>query len=336
MQRARTWLVGLPAQLPKRGFSTTTTFFRGCALSLLAAHTAQYQSISGSRTTSSSIHGSWHRWCHGSLHPSQKTIWLLAGLCMRVHRLHSACSVVRVASSRFRFRALSSAAGSYVSGLSTWRPDFVIVGTAAAAAAAAVMAGLRGPLCFLMPSPWSEASAGEDAPLALASSPRLRFWPGASESLETDSGLAPGLGEEEDSGSGSVADLVGVVALGAGEDGAGIDKWLLLPLMVAETLWRTLSYVDCEKVGRAAPAAVTDAKAELRPPVSPRIRFKIIWVAAENWGTYGVRVEPWEVDLLALPTLGEDVRDTAEAAGDSAGRAVVDTVEPEAGSTPCP
>lgn len=76
------------------------------------------------------------------------------------------------------------------------------------------------------------------------------------------------------------------------------------------------------KLGFGAPGAVTDARAEASPPVSPRMRFRIICVAAENCGTYGGRLALGdENDLLPLPMVVDVVLVVvALLAGDMTGR----------------
>lgn len=84
----------------------------------------------------------------------------------------------------------------------------------------------------------------------------------------------------DDTGSVRVAGVV----LGEDKDG-GVASGVLPLLMFATTVFLTLSYVAGEKLGLGAPGAVAEARAEASPPASPRIRLRIICVAAENWGT---------------------------------------------------
>jgi hypothetical protein len=91
----------------------------------LPTHPAQNHFADASSTTASSIGGSWHSWCQAPSQPSQKTIWFASGLTSRVHRLQSASPGVRFP--RRRGVPASIAAGLYVAGFVTCRPDLVVV-----------------------------------------------------------------------------------------------------------------------------------------------------------------------------------------------------------------
>lgn len=96
------------------------------------SHSLQYHSLSTSSITLWSIGGWWQKRWYGVLHPSQKTIMLLAGLVPRKHTLHTADSgFFRYV----RFRLFvddvgdGCGGGTNAVGFCTDRPDFVIVAT---------------------------------------------------------------------------------------------------------------------------------------------------------------------------------------------------------------